>query len=240
MAQKFEPATYTTNYDFDGLELESFAANFIEVMQRCDEFVEIELYDCALECLLSNLSAVENKDSIAYPPSSIAHLWESDDEEDELDVMSRKAIEELEAQQQLQKSSSRDRTDEATRIPNRSFRFPEEVLLSHSAMLNAVKGRSVEFRVDDGFALKAARAGFPVNPIATMFSFLMPLSLIASLPVGWFFGWQFGLLCLAITPVAFVTAKRIIRRSIARSAWRSEEHYELLNDIGAVWLRATR
>ena len=63
------------SYDFSDFELEYMAEKFIEIMQKCDEYIRLEIYDAAIETILGNLKSVAEHDKASFPPEAIIDLW---------------------------------------------------------------------------------------------------------------------------------------------------------------------
>ena len=223
------------SYDFTDFELEYMADNFIEIMQKCDEYIELEIYDVAIDTVLEILKPVEEDDKVSFPPDAIVDLWDNDEE---IDPESAEIVRKLE-HEYYQRGNRPDesRPAESEYALKRLFRFPGEIILNHDDMLTAVKSKTATLRADHAFSLKAARNGFPVSPFATIFSLLMPLAILASIPVGWQFGWLAGAGCIVFAVISFRTERNMTTTSMLRSAYKDPEKYKALNEACAVWVR---
>lgn len=78
IANALDIETAGVSYDISDEELEHLATELIEVEAVCEQFLEFDCYDGAIEQILDHLYPVYSSDLAPFPPSQIQHLWKND------------------------------------------------------------------------------------------------------------------------------------------------------------------
>jgi len=91
--------------------------------------------------------------------------------------------------------------------------------------------------VDRTLALSAARSGLPVSSLATIFSLLFPVLIVAAIPAFFLWGWQASALSLLGAVVAFKAGRHFTVEDVRHAALNDQKLLALLMSKGVVYFK---
>ncbi len=107
--------------------------------------------------------------------------------------------------------------------------------LPSDKLLGVYEAKECRVFVDRTLALRAAGAGLPVSRLATIFSLVFPLMIVASITSFFVWGWQASALFGIAAIVAFRASRHFTIEDVRNAALNDEKLLTLLMSNGAIW-----
>lgn len=107
--------------------------------------------------------------------------------------------------------------------------------LPPESLLEIFKAGESRVFIDRGMALNAARSGVPVSSLSIVFALLVPVLLLAPIPLLIFASWQWAALSAVGAVVSFKACRHFTKEDVGNAALADPRLLRLLMEKGVIW-----